>query len=370
MQASKADVLKRLAHIEGHLKGIRRMVEEDQYCVDVLKQTYAVKQGLFWAFAYLLTIAIVALSIGAASLAFAQTEDTDGDSSGHSSMNTRAMHTQTGDPHTLGVHPATTALQTDSTHVELIAPASLLAGQPVTLTYRLTDTLTDAPVTDIVESHERPMHLIAVSRDLQKFQHIHPEPTDTAGEYRVETTFPDTGTYYLFDEFNRSSGAQIVERDELTVDAPSVEPASLTEDIAPKTYGTVRVGLTGADGIRAGQEAVLTFHLEDASTGVPIHDLQPYLGAPAHGVVLSEDAATFAHTHGEAVGAESDGHASMPNMPGMPGMSHGTSSAAGFGPEIAIHHTFETPGLFKLWGQFQTKDGAIITADFVVRVAG
>ena len=44
MQGSKTDVLKRLAYIEGHLKGIRRMVEEDQYCVDVLKQTYAVKR--------------------------------------------------------------------------------------------------------------------------------------------------------------------------------------------------------------------------------------------------------------------------------------------------------------------------------------
>jgi len=46
MQASKSDVLKRLAYIEGHLKGIRRMVEEDQYCVDVLKQTYAVRRAI------------------------------------------------------------------------------------------------------------------------------------------------------------------------------------------------------------------------------------------------------------------------------------------------------------------------------------
>lgn len=46
MQAQKADVLKRLAYIEGHLKGIRKMVEEDQYCVDVLKQTYAVKRAI------------------------------------------------------------------------------------------------------------------------------------------------------------------------------------------------------------------------------------------------------------------------------------------------------------------------------------
>ena len=46
MQAKKKDVLNRLAYIEGHLKGIRKMVEADQYCVDILKQTYAVKRAI------------------------------------------------------------------------------------------------------------------------------------------------------------------------------------------------------------------------------------------------------------------------------------------------------------------------------------
>ena len=46
MQAQKKDVLNRLAYIEGHLKGIRKMVDEDQYCVDILKQTYAVKRAI------------------------------------------------------------------------------------------------------------------------------------------------------------------------------------------------------------------------------------------------------------------------------------------------------------------------------------
>ncbi|MFN8558458.1 MAG: metal-sensitive transcriptional regulator [Dehalococcoidia bacterium] len=46
MQAEKDAALKRLAYIEGHLKGIRRMVEEDQYCVDILKQTHAVKRAI------------------------------------------------------------------------------------------------------------------------------------------------------------------------------------------------------------------------------------------------------------------------------------------------------------------------------------
>jgi CsoR family transcriptional regulator, copper-sensing transcriptional repressor len=46
MQAEKGEAIRRLAYIEGHLKGIRRMVEADEYCVDILKQTYAVKRAL------------------------------------------------------------------------------------------------------------------------------------------------------------------------------------------------------------------------------------------------------------------------------------------------------------------------------------
>ena len=40
------EALKRLNYIEGHLGGIRRMIEEDTYCVDVLKQTYAVRRAI------------------------------------------------------------------------------------------------------------------------------------------------------------------------------------------------------------------------------------------------------------------------------------------------------------------------------------
>jgi DNA-binding FrmR family transcriptional regulator len=43
---AKTEALKRLNYIEGHLSGIRRMLEEDQYCVDILKQTFAVRRAI------------------------------------------------------------------------------------------------------------------------------------------------------------------------------------------------------------------------------------------------------------------------------------------------------------------------------------
>ena len=42
----KLDCLKRLNYIEGHIKGIRKMVDEDKYCIEVLHQTYAVRKAL------------------------------------------------------------------------------------------------------------------------------------------------------------------------------------------------------------------------------------------------------------------------------------------------------------------------------------
>lgn len=42
----KKDVLNRLKSVEGHIRGIQRMVDEDAYCMEILKQVKAVQQAL------------------------------------------------------------------------------------------------------------------------------------------------------------------------------------------------------------------------------------------------------------------------------------------------------------------------------------
>jgi DNA-binding FrmR family transcriptional regulator len=44
--ASKDQLLHRLARIEGQVGGLRRMVEADRYCIDVLTQIHAVQAAL------------------------------------------------------------------------------------------------------------------------------------------------------------------------------------------------------------------------------------------------------------------------------------------------------------------------------------
>ncbi len=44
--SKRPEILRRLSYIEGHLQGVRKMIEDDKYCVDVLKQTYAVRRAI------------------------------------------------------------------------------------------------------------------------------------------------------------------------------------------------------------------------------------------------------------------------------------------------------------------------------------
>ena len=44
--ASKDELLNRLARLEGQVRGITKMVEEDRYCIDVLTQISAVRAAL------------------------------------------------------------------------------------------------------------------------------------------------------------------------------------------------------------------------------------------------------------------------------------------------------------------------------------
>jgi DNA-binding FrmR family transcriptional regulator len=44
--AHKDDLLKRLARVEGQVRGIAKMVEDDRYCIDVLTQISAAQKAI------------------------------------------------------------------------------------------------------------------------------------------------------------------------------------------------------------------------------------------------------------------------------------------------------------------------------------
>jgi len=80
-------------------------------------------------------------------------------------------------------------------------------------------------------------------------------------------------------------------------------------------------------------------------------------------VILSEDTRTFAHAHGESVAESMAQHSGMSHSG-----HHGHRAETVVGARVQFQHTFPAPGLYKIWGEFQNREGEVIRVDFVVRV--
>lgn len=46
MNENKSKIIRRLQIIEGQVRGLKDMIEKDKYCIDVITQSSAIKQGL------------------------------------------------------------------------------------------------------------------------------------------------------------------------------------------------------------------------------------------------------------------------------------------------------------------------------------
>jgi Cu+-exporting ATPase len=304
--------------------------------------------------AYLVAVAAVGLAVGAGLLGLTHTDWYRRGMNG-----TLAWTTQMGMP----MRPSMTAMMQAEVEpvspamagvkAELVAPETIAAGTPARLVYHLADARTGRPLTDLTRSHEQWIHLVTIRDDLTGFQHLHSQPTGNPGELAIDVVFPTAGTYTLNSEFRRRGAMRdVVFRKQVTVAGTAGAGQPLGEDLSAKTVGNVRVELHAH--AHAGMPAEFEFVFSDPRTGAPITDLQPYLSAAGHVIVADERLDTIAHGHGEIEDPSGDEVWPLP----------GTR----FGPEVGFHRTFAAPGLYKVWGQFQTADDQVVTADFVVRV--
>ncbi len=259
-------------------------------------------------------------------------------------------------------------------------PGEVKAGQSASLIFNVRDA-SGATVRELPIVHEKPMHLLVVSNDLNEFYHIHPDP-QADGTYRVAHTFPNAGKYKLYADFTPKDSAQVVEKIDLNVTGAPRQDVKLVEDKSNvKTVESLRVTMKPDKELRAGQELMLNFAVADAKTGRPATDLQPYLGAMAHFVIISEDTTDFLHAHPMT----KDEMAEMGGSHGgMSGMTHDDHNAKPHShdagelkdkaksndspSEIAAHTSFPRAGLYKVWAQFQ-RNNQPVTVPFVVRVA-
>jgi hypothetical protein len=100
-----------------------------------------------------------------------------------------------------------------------VTPTTPSPNAPVTFSYHLIDTRNGRTISTLPLEHERPMHLIVVSRGLTRFQHIHPRG-NPLGIWQVRTTLGVAGTYILYDEFSHA-GRTVVDRRVVVIGRPS-----------------------------------------------------------------------------------------------------------------------------------------------------
>jgi hypothetical protein len=228
-------------------------------------------------------------------------------------------------------------------------PGRPRAGEPAALELRLRHR--DRPreiVNNFEVVHEKLLHLLIVRDDLGFFGHEHPD-IGPDGVFRINYTFPSAGNYHLFvDVAPRGAGSHVLLA-RLRVGGKSASRydlarAAAARAVVKRVEGT-QVELAAGGSLPIRKTTSLTFHLKDAATGRSVTDIQPYLGAMGHLILIHQDGVTFVHSHPDE---RIDG--------------------VGRDGQVPFLVRFPKPGLYRGWSQFQ-RNGAVLTTDFILEAS-
>ena len=210
------------------------------------------------------------------------------------------------------------------------------AGANVPLTFTITGP-DNTPVTEYQVTHDQLLHLIAIRRDTTNFQHVHPVLAGD-GTWSVPLDLSRAGEWRIFADFAPAGheGSMTLGVDLAVTGMYKPQPLPPVLPIAEVDGYTV--SMDGA--LMPGEPVMLTLSVhKDAQ---PVTDLQPYLAAYGHLVVLRVGDLAYLHVHPD--GEPGDGRTEP-------------------GPEIIFHATAPSPGTYRLFLDFQ-HEGVVRTASF------
>ena len=119
----------------------------------------------------------------------------------------------------------------------------IAAGRSSVYSFRIVDR-DGVPVTDVVTRHERELHLIVASRDLERFHHLHPI-RDEHGTWTVELPPLEPATYRVYADL------QPLEADPITLGVDLFTVAGLTPYVQGRAeYNTAFPTLGASGGVR------------------------------------------------------------------------------------------------------------------------
>jgi hypothetical protein len=217
------------------------------------------------------------------------------------------------------------------------SPAAPKAGEEITLAFTPLIKGKEAEAVPLDVLHEKKIHLIIVSKDLSYFDHIHPE-YQADGSYTVQTKFPAGGEYTLFADYAPTGATHQLEK--VTVNVAGTTPAAVAlggQRLTSMADG-YKVEITNESPFVTNNQLHMGAIISKDGKEIPADQLENYLGAKAHVVIIGLDDKAYMHVHPEVTNGKFD-----------------------------LHTTFEKPGMYKGWIQFQT-NGQVHTADFILDV--
>ncbi len=229
------------------------------------------------------------------------------------------------------------------------------SGQSVDIRFNIKDEQGNI-LKDFQTTHTKLLHFIVVRKDLQQFQHIHPDFNQQSGEFSVNATFPTDGPYRIFADF-APVGVQMgpngmplmvtLNRDAAVGDVSKYKavPVVVDKDVQ-KITDNYFINYDFSGELKAQSDITYSLQIEKDAEEVK---LEPYLGAMGHSVILKEGTLDYIHTHANEM-----------DMSGMQGMQ---MSHAG----VDFTTSFPEPGIYKIFTQFQVK-GKVITSDYTIKV--
>lgn len=244
-------------------------------------------------------------------------------------------------------------------------PAGVKPGQKTRLRFKIFHPGTGEAIKKFEIVHERQFHLFLISQDMEYFRHIHPEEQPD-GTWTIDVTFPKAGYYKVLSDFMPSGGAsQFIARPLVTAgyagDLAAGSAHLVPDAVLSKTVDDMTATVSfDPQTFVAGLYGHLTFHLADKSTGRPVTDLQTYLGAFGHTLIMSEDMADYVHSHPLDILAVPDDDGGPPQFVIPPGAD--LEKLRG-GPDVAFEGLMPKPGRYRAWTQFR-RNGKLYTFAF------
>ena len=237
-------------------------------------------------------------------------------------------------------------------------PAVVKPGQKTKLLFRVFHPGTGVSINKFEVVHERQYHLFVISQDMEHFEHIHPEQQPD-GTWSIDVTLPKAGYYKVLSDFMPSGGtSQFIARPLVTAGYAgdlANDSARLVPDTSlTKTSGSITATVSyDPQTFSAGQYGHLNFFLTDSGSGRPVTDLQTYLGAFGHTLIMSEDMVDYVHSHPlDLLSRDNDDGAPVQFM-----IPPGTDlEKLRGGPEVTFEGLMPKPGRYRAWTQFRRND--------------